>query len=257
VSAGGISCGEAEYPAGLALSEHVHENASVTVVLSGSFEESGRAALRSRCEPGTVVARPPAEPHADRIGERGVCNLEIEFDRSFAEASGLVGVLVAPFTCTDPMLRVTARRIRAEMRRGGPVPSLVLEGLALELIGAALPRVASAGAASPPPRWLARVRDRLESGFRDDLRIGRLAAEAGVHPVHLARAFRSRFGISPAAYVRRRRIEWVAVNLLSRPDRSITEVALEAGFCDHSHFARAFRAAMGMTPSEYRARHAH
>jgi len=34
--------------------------------------------------------------------------------------------------------------------------------------------------------------------------------------------------------------------------RSITEIALGAGFCDHSAFARHFRKQMGLSPRAYR-----
>ena len=33
---------------------------------------------------------------------------------------------------------------------------------------------------------------------------------------------------------------------------SLTEIALAAGFFDQSHFARTFKAQMGMSPNQYR-----
>jgi len=44
---------------------------------------------------------------------------------------------------------------------------------------------------------------------------------------------------------------WVR-ELLRGTDGSLSTVALETGFASHSHFATAFRAAIGTTPSEYR-----
>ena len=43
-----------------------------------------------------------------------------------------------------------------------------------------------------------------------------------------------------------------AMDLLRSTDKSITEVALSAGFASHSYFAEVFHRAMGVTPSRYR-----
>ena len=66
-----------------------------------------------------------------------------------------------------------------------------------------------------------------------------LAAEAGVHPGHLARAFRQRFGLTVCQYSRSLRLEWAASQLAG--DATLVEVALQAGFADQSHFTREFR----------------
>ncbi|WP_019587306.1 helix-turn-helix transcriptional regulator [Deinococcus apachensis] len=84
---------------------------------------------------------------------------------------------------------------------------------------------------------------------------GRCGAEAAV-AVHLsrshaARAFRHRFGESPAAFRRRLTLERAAWTL-RRTDESVTAVALEAGFDSLEAFTRAFRRAYGVSPSLYR-----
>jgi transcriptional regulator GlxA family with amidase domain len=43
-----------------------------------------------------------------------------------------------------------------------------------------------------------------------------------------------------------------ASHLLQTTDRSIAEIAIHCGFCDHSAFTRAFHAATGMTPTGFR-----
>jgi AraC family transcriptional regulator len=52
-------------------------------------------------------------------------------------------------------------------------------------------------------------------------------------------------------YVREMRLEFAARALDDR-EQSIGQIALSAGFADHSHFARTFKAYTGVTPSEYR-----
>jgi AraC family transcriptional regulator len=72
-----------------------------------------------------------------------------------------------------------------------------------------------------------------------------------VHPVYLARSFRERYGVSVGEYVRRLRLDWAAAQL-SATETPVATVAAEAGFADQSHFTRAFKRHMGLTPGRYR-----
>jgi AraC family transcriptional regulator len=72
-----------------------------------------------------------------------------------------------------------------------------------------------------------------------------------VHPDHLARAFKLRFGLPIGSYLRRLRLDWAATRLESN-EQAISAIALAAGFADQSHFTRTFRRHTGLTPHEYR-----
>lgn len=65
----------------------------------------------------------------------------------------------------------------------------------------------------------------------------------------LLRHFRASVGVTPYAYLTQRRMLH-AIALL-RDGCPISRAALEAGFCDQSHFSRRFRAAFGMPPGQY------
>jgi AraC-like DNA-binding protein len=115
------------------------------------------------------------------------------------------------------------------------------------------PHVASpAGvAAEGIPSWLKAARALLDEHCHESLRMSSIAAAVGVHPVHLSRVFRQRFGITMMEYRRRLRIAR-ACAALAESRHPLSRVAHATGFSDHGHFTRAFRRAMGMTPSEYR-----
>ncbi len=78
-----------------------------------------------------------------------------------------------------------------------------------------------------------------------------LAASAGMSQPQLARLMKRLFGVTPTQFISRARIKR-ASRSLRQSDASIVEVALDCGFSDHSAFTRAFRSAMGLTPSRYR-----
>lgn len=106
-------------------------------------------------------------------------------------------------------------------------------------------------AAMQPYLELATVADHLKLHFREKLDVPSLARMAHMSVRQFERKFRATFQMTPQEYmIRMRVIE--ACDLLARTNEPVTSVALEAGFYDHSDFARQFRKQMGQTASQYR-----
>lgn len=78
-----------------------------------------------------------------------------------------------------------------------------------------------------------------------------LARDAGMSAARFARLVKRIFHLTPGQLITQSRIN-AATQLLRGGSQSIAEVALACGFCDHSAFARAFRNATGMTPTQFR-----
>lgn len=78
-----------------------------------------------------------------------------------------------------------------------------------------------------------------------------LAARAGWSAFHYLRVFKAVLGITPHQYLVRCRLRRAAA-LLADGDRSITDIALDAGFADLSNFVRSFRRAAGTSPRGFR-----
>ncbi|AUX46156.1 AraC family transcriptional regulator [Sorangium cellulosum] len=81
--------------------------------------------------------------------------------------------------------------------------------------------------------------------------LSRAAAFAGSTERTLRRRFREETGMTWRAFVTRARV-LRALDLLSSPDASVTQVALDVGFQSLGAFAAAFRAVTGQTPSAFR-----
>lgn len=102
-----------------------------------------------------------------------------------------------------------------------------------------------------PPRALRRVRDHVEQHLSEKIQLADLATIAGLSECHFSRAFKQSVGIPPHRYVMRRRIE-AAARLIERTDRALTDIGLDVGFSDQSHFTRVFFSLMGETPRAFR-----
>jgi AraC-like DNA-binding protein len=65
------------------------------------------------------------------------------------------------------------------------------------------------------------------------------------------RDFRKYYNQSPGKWLLRKRLDYSAV-LLKNPALNVSQVALDCGFEDLSHFSRAFKEKFGMSPAHYR-----
>ena len=59
-------------------------------------------------------------------------------------------------------------------------------------------------------------------------------------------------GLSPAAMIRRRRLQEAAQRVREQPDVELASIAAELGYADHAHLTRDFRAVLGIAPRAYR-----
>lgn len=95
-----------------------------------------------------------------------------------------------------------------------------------------------------------RVLRHIESHMDVRLTLNELADMACFSPYHFHRLFTAMVGESPAAYIRRVRLQRAA-NHIAYTNDSITTIAFTAGYDSIDAFTRAFRAHFGVTPSAY------
>jgi AraC family transcriptional regulator len=240
---------EARFAAKVALPPHAHENAFFRLIVAGASTDicAGRSVLG---EAASMVYHAAGETHANcwhRSGRSFVIELPVGTVQRVGEpARALQCGRAFP---SGPAVQLGLRAF-GEFERMDAVSPLVLEGLILELIAVAC-RSAIPRSGPTPPSWLRRTRDRLKDCFATTPGLGALAADVGVHPGHLVRAFRQHYHCTPGEYVRQLRVER-ACCLLGQGTMSLAEVALTTGFADQSHFSTIFKRHTGLTPAGYR-----
>lgn len=97
---------------------------------------------------------------------------------------------------------------------------------------------------------LERVRDLIEHAEQAPS-LEALAEAAGLSPTYLQRAFRRRYGMSPAEYHRARRFGQLKASL--RDGAAVTDAVYDAGFGSGSRVYEHSNRLLGMTPASYRA----
>jgi AraC-like DNA-binding protein len=101
------------------------------------------------------------------------------------------------------------------------------------------------------PPTLAQVLRHLETAYDQPVSPSSLARMAGMTPARFARTIKRVYDITPMQLITKTRIT-AGCRLLRETDASIARIALDCGFSDHSAFTRAFRAVIGLTPTQFR-----
>ena len=91
--------------------------------------------------------------------------------------------------------------------------------------------------------------DKITSHPEQELPIETLAANIFVSKYYLIRKFKSSIGMTPHQFCIQNRIR-KSQRLLDE-EKTISRIAAEMGFYDQSHFDKAFRRIVGISPSEY------
>lgn len=90
--------------------------------------------------------------------------------------------------------------------------------------------------------------------YQDAMTLGELAAAAYVSPSHLCYLFRSTLGVTFKGLLGLVRIERAKQLLVEETKRRITDISLDVGFGDLSHFEKTFKRLVKASPREYRRR---
>lgn len=94
--------------------------------------------------------------------------------------------------------------------------------------------------------------DYIENHLRAELDISAVASAAGYSSYHFLRVFREVCGLTPADYIRKRRISEI-VRRMDTENRPICDIAFEFGFNSKENFIRAFKSEHHILPTEYKA----
>jgi|HubBroStandDraft_4_1064222.scaffolds.fasta_scaffold214269_1 AraC family transcriptional regulator len=246
----GFAFSESTYPPHAKISSHSHSHSYLCILLRGGYRESYDRGMRE-CRPSTVVFHPAGEVHADQFLDSGGHIFRFEIRQNWLDQARDYTVgLREPFECSGGAISWLGVRLYREFHETDCRSPLVIEGLALEIIGEAARQVVERQECRAP-RWLTRAKEALHECLPEDLTVARIADLAQVHPVHLARVFRQFYGCSVGEYIRKLRIDF-ASRELSSTEMPLAEIAMAAGFSDQSHFSKSFKRFTGMTPSQYR-----
>jgi AraC-like DNA-binding protein len=91
----------------------------------------------------------------------------------------------------------------------------------------------------------------MRERYAQSLRVEELSRRAKLSIAQFERRMKKIFQLSAGQYLMKARVD-AAARLLQHSNRSMSDIALQAGFFDQSRLSRVFRRVTGMTPGQYR-----
>lgn len=248
---GGLTMAETEYRPGLVVPPHAHTSGLIAVMLQGAMtERRGRRSVL--CEAGSMIFQPPDEAHAHQFLDAGGRCFIVQYGAPWIDRMRRLELVEprSPLALRDGRSVHLAGELRREFGVADSAAELAIEGLALSLLGE-LARAKDRAERWAKPGWLIRAVEILHDRMRESVQLSEIAAEVGVHPVHLSRTFARHYACTMGEYLRRLRVE-AARTALAESDAPLSAIAYDAGFSDQAHFTRIFKQKMGSTPAAYR-----
>jgi AraC-like DNA-binding protein len=221
-----ITPGIETLPCSFSLPRHRHMRAYATVVLAGSFEESGYVG-RILATAGDVLIHPALDCHANQMISAGVKLIRLDW----SDSSGIGGLY--HLDKVDEL----ARAAEKDVREAAFLLERCLRGQ----------RVTSPGRRNDWP-------DLLLGALNEDasIEIGGWAESNGLARETVSRGFASAYGAAPSLMRAelRARTAWLRI---TRGSDCLSKIAADTGFADQAHMTRWIHRITGTTPAAWRA----
>jgi AraC family transcriptional regulator len=245
-SMGSATVGEYGIRPDVRVVNHRHETEVLVLVLAGSLSDHGKNGERSAevVTAGSLRVLPAGDCRDISIGPDGARCLVIELDSPMERRDG-IRVARRAVTRNPDITRLAAKL--QPSRESSSTAGALLADLDLTELLTRFGREQNMVRVRRTPEWLNNVRAAIDDALAypdiDDL-----ATIAGVHPLHLVRAFREHFGHSIGDRVRRARLSRAHQHVVETTE-SLSTIAIATGFADQSHMTREFQRAFGASPA--------
>jgi len=229
---------------------HYHEHAYFTFLLEGKVIEGNKKEVY-QCQPGTLLFHNWQEPHYNIKPPGFTRGFHIEIEKDwFNDLSFDADELQGSLNILSPEVKLLVHQIFKESKQNDGNQGLAIQSLLLQTM-AALWNHSEKGLSGMNPIWVSQLRELLHETDSEKWSLLQLAEILAIHPVHLSRDFPKYFNCGFGEYLRKIKLE-KALSLMIQNKQSLTEIALECGFNDQSHFIRCFREYHKINPSAYR-----
>ncbi|MGU3376284.1 helix-turn-helix transcriptional regulator [Chryseobacterium sp. M5A1_1a] len=226
---------------------HYHENAYFTFLLQGNMIEGNKKEIYE-CSAGTLLYHHWEDPHYNIKPDIFTRGFHIEISQSwFDQFDFQKNNTEGSFNIQDPSLKLLVYKIFKENQSRDNAFELSIHQLLLNVFSQF---AIHKDKIEKKPVWVTLINEILHESFTEKLSLAELSATVNIHPIHLSRDFQKYFRCNLGEYIRKLKLN-KSLQLLTRQD-SLTDIALECGFADQSHFIRCFKENIGITPLKYR-----
>lgn len=240
-----ICCHTAYDPLTFNRERHFHQNAHLSFVLEGNCAERKKESLIRN--PGHVTFYHAGEPH-QVVGVKNTSrHINIEITPHFLTSNCIREADIADAVSNSPDVKFLMLKMHKELIYNDGDTSSALQSLFITMISR---EVNYRQYNKNMPYWAIQVEKYLRDHPNHNTTLTELSLIAGAHPVTISKYFTRYFGCTMGEYMRKLKIEQ-AIAMIKSGQKSLTDVALECGFADQSHFIRTFKNFTGFLPTLY------
>lgn len=235
---GNVVISETEYHQKVSEDWHCHSNNHLSLFLEGGTLEQRKNA-EIQAVPGKVLAYPKELPHRNRHTVFPSRNINLEIEDSFLANYGLHFNLSDTVDTSYFLLKMFNECQINDQTSTDSILSLLLaifESKTLDLN-------------ANSPVWMSVIKEILNDRWNENVSLQELSDALGIHPVTVSKGFPKHFHCTLGEYTRRLKVHR-SVHLIKSSNKSLTEIALECGFFDQSHFTKTFKSLTGYSPRE-------
>jgi AraC family transcriptional regulator len=227
---------------------HWHENAYFTFILEGGVIDGNKKSVYE-CGAGDLLFHNWQDAHYNISSKLFTRGFHVEIKPSWFATNDLPpGIIDGSRKIADPRVKILLANVFKESKLKNSTMQLSIDMLLVEIFSLLSNR--ENPQTDKKPAWVNKIEEALhENSF--DYQLRDLAALAGIHPVHLSRSFARYFKLNLGDYIRHIKIQ-KALALMTDRNLSLTDIALNTGFADQSHFIRSFKSAHQLSPLQYR-----
>lgn len=223
---------------------HFHQNAHLSLVLSGNCTEKKREAYYR--QPGHVTFYHAGEAHQVLNVSRFSRHINLEIEPMIFDHFDLREQNINLAIQNSPDAGFLLLQLHREMQVNDDCTGLSIQSAFLQLV------CGTAGSINRNdlPVWVKRTGEYLRDNVSTKITLSALALAAGAHPVTISKYFKKYWGCTLGQYIRKLKIEH-SLPLIKSEKYTLAEVAFTCGFADQSHFIRAFKECTGVLPTFY------
>lgn len=227
---------------------HFHENSYFTFILEGGTIDGNKKQVYE-CSSGGLLFHNWQDAHYNIASGKSTRGFHVEiFPEWFSSFDIPVDAVEGSISIADPQVKMLMYTIFKETKLNRATKQLAIDALLIEIFG--LLSHTAGKTTGKKPGWVGKVRDALHDPS-ENWQLADLAKLADVHPVHLSRTFSKYFNATLGDYIRTVKVQQ-ALSLLPDKEISLTDIAIQCGFADQSHFIRSFKSYQQLTPLRYR-----
>lgn len=224
---------------------HAHVNSHLTFMLQGGTVEKRQKEEFQRL-PGEVVFFHAGEPHQNSHSINKTKNINLEFELEFFKNNGLEETDICQAVEKNSNAKFLLLKAYHELLMKDNYSKDSINMIVLDLV-----KNAPGGPREIiRPAWVNIIHELLHDRWNERVTLQELSQAAQVHPITISKHFPRYFSCTFGEYMRKLKVE-KALTLIKNTSFDLTEIALECGFADQSHFIRTFKQITGFLPLQF------